>query len=57
MPQKCPHCGKPLKDTEDRGRKSAEPTPETTMEQPRETDHRGIALPRRTRVGGIIMPQ
>jgi hypothetical protein len=27
------------------------------MEEERETDHRGVVMPRRTRIGGIIMPQ
>ncbi|MHB1935405.1 MAG: hypothetical protein ACYCOR_02330 [Acidobacteriaceae bacterium] len=26
-------------------------------EESRETDHRGVAMPRRARIGGIIMPQ
>lgn len=26
-------------------------------EDDRETDHRGVVLPRRARIGGIIMPQ
>jgi hypothetical protein len=26
-------------------------------EEDRETDHRGVVMPRRTRIGGIIMPQ
>ena len=27
------------------------------IEEDREVDHRGVVMPRRTRIGGIIMPQ
>jgi hypothetical protein len=48
--QTCPHCGSLLR---------TEPSPavEHTQNQEREYDRRGVLLPRRTRVGGIITPQ
>jgi hypothetical protein len=33
-----------------------EPSAKKTEEE-REIDHRGVVMPRRTRIGGIIMPQ
>lgn len=63
MPQKCPHCGQPMSHDAERNRnkstKSGDGLREAkeAEEATREYDHRGIALPRRTRVGGIIMPQ
>jgi hypothetical protein len=34
------------------------PVPKTEpAEDDREYDHRGVAMPRRTRIGGIIIPQ
>ena len=53
----CPHCGKPIRD---RKPETEEPTAENSAagkDEAREYDHRGIAMPRRTRMGGIITPQ
>ncbi len=51
----CPHCGAPM---ESREQKSSAPAPFIPVQQDdREYDHRGVLLPRRTRIGGIIMPQ
>jgi hypothetical protein len=51
---RCPTCNAPLKKQQT---DSPEPgNPETNDEVP-EIDHRGIVMPRRTRMGGIIMPQ
>jgi hypothetical protein len=36
---------------------ATEPSNSQKQEQGRETDHRGVVMPRRTRIGGIIMPQ
>ncbi len=33
------------------------PSPVPNKDDDREYDHRGMAMPRRTRIGGIIMPQ
>jgi len=33
------------------------PSPVPKNEDEREIDHRGVVMPRRTRIGGIIMPQ
>jgi hypothetical protein len=50
----CPTCGAPMES----------PPPSSTKypevkknEEDREIDHRGVVMPRRTRIGGIIMPQ
>ncbi len=57
-PEVCPTCGQPI--PESVGKDSAvitvEPS-EAGTEEHREYDHRGILLPRQTRVGGIIIPQ
>jgi hypothetical protein len=45
-PEICPHCGAPMPP-------HANPLPSDD----REYDHRGVLLPRRTRVGGIVIPQ
>jgi hypothetical protein len=34
-----------------------EPLVAKEQEEDREVDHRGVMMPRRTRIGGIIMPQ
>lgn len=47
-PQLCPHCGKSLEQQQEK-------TP--AQEESREYDHRGVLMPRRTRIGGIIIPQ
>jgi hypothetical protein len=36
---------------------SAIPAAALEKEDDREYDHRGVLMPRRTRIGGIIMPQ
>jgi hypothetical protein len=46
----CPACGGALIEREDR-------IPDTLKAAPAELDHRGIVLPRRHAVGGIITPQ
>ncbi|HWF66301.1 MAG TPA: hypothetical protein VN670_03295 [Acidobacteriaceae bacterium] len=54
----CPHCGKPVSGPET-GASSSPATPSAAAEikEEREYDHRGILLPRRTRMGGIIVPR
>ncbi len=50
----CPTCGAPL------GKQQPSPTKPAAakkIEEDREVDHRGVVMPRRTRIGGIIMPQ
>jgi hypothetical protein len=50
----CPTCGAPL------GKQQPNPTKPSAakqQEEEREIDHRGVVMPRRTRIGGIIMPQ
>ncbi len=44
----CPHCG---------GKLPAHPQQATAQNSDREYDRRGVLLPQRTRVGGIITPQ
>ena len=46
----CPACGGALIERENR-------IPETPKAAPAEIDHRGIVLPRRHALGGIITPQ
>ncbi len=51
---RCPTCGAPI------GKQQAfpaEPRDAQKKEEDRESDHRGVVMPRRTRIGGIIMPQ
>ena len=48
----CPTCGAPT----GKQPNSTEPAAATKSED-REIDHRGVVMPRRTRIGGIIMPQ
>jgi len=51
----CPVCGTPIQPgppQNDALPASCSPAPQ----EERERDHRGILLPRRTRIGGIIMP-
>ncbi|MFZ0517951.1 MAG: hypothetical protein WBF45_09360 [Acidobacteriaceae bacterium] len=51
---RCPTCGAPL------GKQQPSPTEPSAakqQEEAREIDHRGVVMPRRTRIGGIIMPQ
>lgn len=47
----CPACGGALRERE------CLPEPDETEQTPPEVDHRGIVLPRRHAVGGIITPQ
>ena len=64
---RCPICGAPMEK-----QPSNPPEPSAAKQQEeareigvpderssvgRETDHRGVVMPRRTRIGGIIMPQ
>ena len=57
-PEVCPHCGKPIRGKERNNLDSPNnPAGETDKTPGREYDHRGIAMPRRTRMGGIIIPQ
>ncbi|MGO8719459.1 MAG: hypothetical protein ACLQMO_09605 [Acidobacteriaceae bacterium] len=41
----------------ERNQPKTPPSPVPKEEDDREYDHRGVAMPRRTRIGGIIMPQ
>jgi hypothetical protein len=49
----CPTCGAPI------GKQQPSPTEPSAAKknEDREIDHRGVVMPRRTRIGGIIMPQ
>jgi hypothetical protein len=49
----CPACGAPI----EKQQRSTEPSVAQKQEEDREVDHRGVVMPRRTRIGGIIMPQ
>jgi hypothetical protein len=58
----CPHCGQPIEDpSPDKVAAAEEPLAaeksRTASPQGAEFDHRGVRLPARTRVGGIIIPQ
>jgi hypothetical protein len=48
----CPACGAPIEKQH-----PTEPSVAQKQEENREVDHRGVVMPRRTRIGGIIMPQ
>ena len=50
----CPTCGAPI---EKKHPSAMEPSAAKQQEEERETDHRGVLMPRRARIGGIIMPQ
>jgi len=50
-PETCPHCGRKIRE------KNAEDSSAQEHGSAPEIDHRGVALPRRTRLGGIIVPQ
>ncbi len=57
-PDVCPHCGKPIQSEERKNPElSTNPDRATEKTPDREYDHRGIPMPRRTRMGGIITPQ
>ncbi len=68
-PNLCPHCGRPIQDNRELAHdvrlahhvpscSTWNNTSQTTPEyEDREYDHRGVAMPRRTRMGGIITPQ
>ena len=47
----CPACGGALIE------RAADPTPHPTATSKPEVDHRGIVLPRRHALGGVITPQ
>jgi len=51
---RCPTCGAPMEKQQPR---PMEPSATKNKEEDREIDHRGVVMPRRTRIGGIIMPQ
>lgn len=51
---RCPTCGAPMRKHQ---HELTESSAAKKMEEERETDHRGVVMPRRTRIGGIIMPQ
>lgn len=53
-PRLCAHCGAPVSPDSPR---LAQPTTNEAAAEDREYDRRGILLPQRTRVGGIIVPQ
>jgi hypothetical protein len=46
-PEICPHCGHPAN----------EKFPTHPPAEAREYDYRGVLMPQRTRIGGIIIPQ
>jgi hypothetical protein len=52
---RCPACGAQIK--REQPNSLAESSTAQKKEDDRETDHRGVVMPRRTRIGGIIMPQ
>jgi hypothetical protein len=51
---RCPTCGAPMGTQQ---KNPTEPPVAKEQEEDREVDHRGVIMPRRTRIGGIIMPQ
>ncbi|HET9101469.1 MAG TPA: hypothetical protein VFN62_13830 [Acidobacteriaceae bacterium] len=51
---RCPTCGAPMEKPQ---HDPTELSAARKQEEDRERDHRGVVMPRRTRVGGIIMPQ
>jgi hypothetical protein len=58
----CPHCGNLLDEKRPSAQSKAALTEvdesvSSAPDQAAEFDHRGIRLPARTRVGGIIIPQ
>ena len=54
----CKCCGAPISAQEAASAKPDNAVPPAKPNHPdREYDHRGILLPRRTRIGGIIIPQ
>lgn len=57
-PNICPHCSKPIQGEETKvPRTAAAETSAIDKGETREYDHRGVPMPRRTRMGGIITPQ
>jgi hypothetical protein len=46
-----------LKGNHERNQPETLPPAVAKKEDDREYDHRGVLMPRRTRIGGIIMPQ
>jgi hypothetical protein len=62
MPIECPQCHSPiaaesLQKICPQCTETASAVPEETLGRPAEKDHRGIPLPARHAVGGIITPQ
>jgi hypothetical protein len=51
---RCPTCGAPTGKQEPN---AVAPSPVQKKEDDREYDHRGVVMPRRARIGGIIIPQ
>ncbi|MHB1960533.1 MAG: hypothetical protein ACYCO5_16085 [Acidobacteriaceae bacterium] len=51
---RCPTCGAPTGKQEPN---PAGPSAAQKKEEDREVDHRGVVMPRRARIGGIIIPQ
>jgi hypothetical protein len=47
----------PLQQNQERNQPEIPPPTVPKTEDDRENDHRGVLMPRRTRIGGIIMPQ
>lgn len=52
---RCPACGAPAGADQQKGPVAPSPVPK--KEDDREYDHRGVVMPRRARIGGIIIPQ
>lgn len=53
LKSRCPTCGAPIGNQQP----SSTEFSAATKNEDREIDHRGVVMPRRTRIGGIIMPQ
>ncbi|MGC1783266.1 MAG: hypothetical protein WA708_12155 [Acidobacteriaceae bacterium] len=54
----CPQCGQPLIENERQSTPAPPPRdPAEAQQDVQEHDHRGIVMPLRTRMGGIITPQ
>lgn len=51
----CPHCGKQIPAVQEADPPQRDDAKAANAD--REYDHRGILLPQRTRMGGIIIPQ
>jgi hypothetical protein len=56
--KRCSHCGQRIPDAAAGRNPGADAdSPSKAPDDPLEYDHRGLALPQRTRNGGIITPQ